>query len=280
MLDHKNKSKKVKEFFETDQKPWEDFYYRNRVVADMYWSRTNASLKFANRYFPNECRVLEIGSGPGHLSLELLNLGYDVVSCDIALRMASQTRQRTGKKNVVVADICSLPFQPKSFDAIVLIGVISYVSDPVAVLENMSLLLKRDGVLLISSPNMNLLFSAINRKIKGALTKRGLLKPEPITNNSFFENECTYYIATEFNMLVSAIGYSCLGSVNIGFGRVKFLNTHVFPEALDIAISKFLSWLSRLPGFRWLSRYSFANVACFRVNRAERILDMDLAQPG
>jgi len=260
-----NKSTRVKQFFEADQAPWEDLYHRNRVEANMYWDRRRTGLRLATRYFPDRGRVLEIGSGPGYLSQDLLRCRFDVVSCDLSLRMACQTRQRTGRDTVFVADIRSLPFQPASFDAIALIGVMSYVSDPVVVLGNLRLLLKPDGTLLVSSANQNLLFSALDRRLKNALTRIGLRRLGPAAKDkSFFANECTYYKAREFNQLVCGAGYSYLKSENIGFGRAKLLGTHVFPESLDVVNAKLLSRLSRIPGFRWLSSYAFANVACFR----------------
>ena len=255
----------MKDFFEGDSTRWEDFYHRDKVEANMYWSRTRAGLRLIDRLVPAQGRVLEIGSGPGHLSLALTERNYDVVSCDIALRMAELTRTRMGRDSVVVADSRSLPFRFASFDAIILIGVISYVSDPASVLEEIKALLKPGGVLVISSANTNLLFSALDRKIKTSLTSLKLRNPDAQARKSFFIEECSYYKAKEFNRLVEQCNFSFLASFNVGFGRAKLLDKHIFPPSLDIIMAKALSGLSRIPGFRWLGDYAFANVACFRV---------------
>lgn len=254
----------MKDYFEGGANPWEDFYHRDKVEAHMYWSRSQAGLELLDQFIPRKGRVLEVGSGPGHLSLEMVQRGYDVISCDIAMRMARLTRARTGRDNVLVADSRSLPFQPSSFDAIVLIGVISYVSDPVPVLDELKSLLKPDGVLVISSANTNLLFSAIDRKMKTAFSWLKLPEPDEQARKSFFIKECRYYKAKEFNRLVVRCNFSLLSSANIGFGRVKLLGRNIFSAKIDVILANLLSRISRVAGFRWLGEYSFANVACFR----------------
>ena len=160
-LDEKTKRRNIKSYFESDDVPWEGRYDNDRVEASMYGDRNRAGLALAGRFVSSGSRVLEIGSGPGYLSRELQDMDYDVVSCDLALRMASKTRARMNRDSVVVADVHALPFQPETFDAIVLVGVISYVTDPADVLRKLRNLLKPDGILLISSANTNLFFISI-----------------------------------------------------------------------------------------------------------------------
>ena len=235
----------------------------------MYGDRNTAGLALAARFVSSGSRVLEVGSGPGYLSRELQDMDYDVVSCDLVLRMASKTRIRMNRDSVVVADVHSLPFQPEAFDAIVLIGVISYVTDPVDVLCKLRNLLKPDGILLISSANTNLFFISISRKIDQLLVRLGFRYPKRKTAKSFFSKTCTYYKASEFNALVSETGFSLLDSANIGFGRLKLRKKSIFPDWLDVGLARLLSSISRLRMFRWLGNYAFANVACFRNNACE-----------
>ena len=235
----------------------------------MYGDRNRAGLALAARFVSSGSRVLEVGSGPGYLSRELQDMEYDVVSCDLALRMASKTRARMNRDSVVVADVHALPFQPEVFDAIVLIGVISYISDPVDVLCKLRKLLKPGGILLVSSANINLFFISISRKIDQLLVRLGFRNPKRKTAESFFSKTCTYYKASDFNALVSETGFSLLDSANIGFGRLKLRKKSIFPDWLDVGLARLLSSISRLRMFRWLGNYAFANVACFRNNACE-----------
>jgi len=233
----------------------------------MYSDRMSASLALVRKNVPNGGRILEVGSGAGQLSEKLTLDGYDVISSDLAVRMASSTRERVGGDQCIVADVQSLPFREGMFDAVVLIGVISYVDDAAEVLRKLRSLLNENGVLVISSANTNLLLSSIGRKLSEPFYWVGFDRPKIKKSKSFLANTCTYYKAAEFNSLVCESGYQLLESRNVGFGRFKLMQKNVFSAFVDITLARIVSFISRANMFGRLGQYAFANIACFRPQR-------------
>jgi len=263
-LSKDTKQTAIREYFESGDSPWESRYSKGDMEARMYHDRQDASLTLIRKYVPRGANVLEVGCGSGILSKKLQDEGYDVTCCDFALRMLRETRELTQNNSILVADAGALPFQDGVFDAVVLIGVMAYVAEPLAVLHGLRRLLTPSGVLLVSSANKRMLFGAISRKLNAPLYFLGARKPEADPTRKFFAETNIYYKASEFNPLVLSAGYELLGTSNIGFGRLRILKQKIFPDRFNIALSNFVSALSRVWPFRWLGDFAFNNIACFR----------------
>jgi SAM-dependent methyltransferase len=80
-------------------------------------------------WLPSEGRVLDLGSGTGHLSARLeQELGLDVVTADVS------DLHVVGRPPVLIADGV-LPFEEGAFSAALLFFMLGYPSDPSAVLS-------------------------------------------------------------------------------------------------------------------------------------------------
>jgi ubiquinone/menaquinone biosynthesis C-methylase UbiE len=74
-------------------------------------------------FLPPQSRVLEVGSGPGHLLIDLKQAGHDPVGLDLSRAMLGQARRRLERQDIEIP-LCrgvtgALPFGPNTFDAIV-----------------------------------------------------------------------------------------------------------------------------------------------------------------
>lgn len=78
-------------------------------------------------------RVLEVGGGHGHLTEDLLKRGYEVVvhgSEEVCFTRLYELREKYPEKlSFVVGPLLALPFEDKSFDAVISIRLISHVED-------------------------------------------------------------------------------------------------------------------------------------------------------
>jgi SAM-dependent methyltransferase len=112
--------------------------------------------------------VLDIGCGPGHLVVKLLELEKDVTALDIAPNMLSITQARVDSMTfssnfeTILADYSAHEFD-KTFDAISVMGFFDYVQDPVAVLQK--LIKDTNKEIYISIPG-DKGFLAFQRKIR------------------------------------------------------------------------------------------------------------------
>jgi SAM-dependent methyltransferase len=96
-------------------------------------------------------RLLEVGSGAGHLLQELRGLGWDVEGVDVD-RAAVENARTKGLK-VSVGPLETLHFADNHFDAICMSHVIEHLHDPVRLLAECHRILKPGGKLSLITPN-------------------------------------------------------------------------------------------------------------------------------
>ena len=99
---------------------------------------------------PVEGMVLDLGCGPGAMTVPLLEMKYQVVSTDISSAMVADVSRRSRElgvePRVAVADAAALPFLDRSFDAVVTTGVLEYVPDMRRAMREIARVLRPGGV--------------------------------------------------------------------------------------------------------------------------------------
>lgn len=99
-------------------------------------------------------RVLDVGCSTGYLARRLREGGATIVGIDADERVAE--RAGTFCESVHIGDVetMELPFEPGSFDAVVCADLIEHLRDPQAFLTRVRPLLRPDGRLVLSTPNI------------------------------------------------------------------------------------------------------------------------------
>jgi len=90
-------------------------------------------------------RVLEIGSGPGHIAAALAETGADVTGIDFSGSMIAVARARYPELSFHEADAEALPFDDESFDAVVSSFVVHHLARPETVFREVRRVLKPGG---------------------------------------------------------------------------------------------------------------------------------------
>jgi SAM-dependent methyltransferase len=106
-------------------------------------------------------RVLEIGCGAGGMLGPLQRYGT-VHGCDIDHEYVAYCKKR-GFERVLCASGYELPFADQSFDLVALFDTIEHIPDDVQALHEVRRLLKPDGVLFVSAPAYQFLWSQNDR---------------------------------------------------------------------------------------------------------------------
>ena len=161
--------------------------------------------------------ILDIGVGYGFLAAAMKKAGHKVLAVDffygeVAKQVCCQFEIPLLMLNV---ESHELPFQKESFDVVVLAEVIEhFTSDPLRPLEKIRRVLKRDGLLILTTPNS---LSAVNR-IKCFLGREETLTyqmPVMVGGHSYFYGHHRLFCMDELQELLKRAGYQ--------IGRKQFI---------------------------------------------------------
>lgn len=137
--------------------------WRDPVFARLDFGQISERIDQAIRQFAGDrARVLEVGCGPGQISLELARLGHDVtgidlspIAIDVAQRFASEDpwkAERGGLSYIAGDFLADERLEIRSFDAVVYVGALHHFPDQQAVGSRSSELLKSKGLLVAHEP--------------------------------------------------------------------------------------------------------------------------------
>jgi ubiquinone/menaquinone biosynthesis C-methylase UbiE len=181
----------VRDHFDHRSSTWGDLYTREVTFANYnFLIRKRHVLELFDR---RGGRFLDAGCGTGDFIPDLLARGEQVVALDFSADMIQQAKARVGgladssHLQFAVGDVTNLQLEPNSFDAIIAVGLVEYLSDVKGALAQMYKVLKPGGILIVTVPSIASPFMAyetlvpkIKRVVKRALALFGLWKPERV----------------------------------------------------------------------------------------------------
>ena len=121
------------------------------------WNRVRRVRKF----FPFAGKALDIGCGQGTFLQLLKREGWECHGTELTLESSSRA-SRSGI-SVSVGEIDENRFPLHSFDLITLWHVLEHLSEPLKTLKTITRLLKKGGILAISTPNIDSLQAGVGR---------------------------------------------------------------------------------------------------------------------
>jgi len=141
----------VRSLFDRKAAAWSSKYAPGGPLAE----RLHAISGTLEERLSPPARVLDFGCGAGNLSAELAARGYQVTGGDVSAPMLEQAR--AGK----CGDLCEwvalqastpLPFESRTFDAVVASSVFEYLSELESTVRELARVLKPGGLLLYTVP--------------------------------------------------------------------------------------------------------------------------------
>jgi 2-polyprenyl-3-methyl-5-hydroxy-6-metoxy-1,4-benzoquinol methylase len=106
----------------------------------------------ACRHFPSSGKVLDVGCGQGTFLQLMQERGWKGYGTELSAQSAS--RARGSGLSVSVGEIQPDQFPPDFFDLITFWQVLEHLRHPAAVLQRMRPLLRRGGIVAVSTPNV------------------------------------------------------------------------------------------------------------------------------
>lgn len=139
--------------------------------AELEWQRLNnpysrveycSTMYLIEKYFPKSGDIIDIGSGPGRYSLELLKKGYRVSLLDLSQNELDIAKRKAEEANLVADNYyCKSALEleflaDESFDGVLVMGPLYHLhslEEREKVLKDTHRILKKNGVALISYIN-------------------------------------------------------------------------------------------------------------------------------
>lgn len=130
------------------------FYKFGYKDAPSYWNFMYNEIKEACK---GKRKILDIGCAYGYF-LNALPGKVDKYGADVsehAIRMAKQNSD--GGKFVICDAESGLPFKDCFFDIVTMFDIIEHIKSPDLLIRNVNTVLKKSGLLLLSTPNNNII---------------------------------------------------------------------------------------------------------------------------
>lgn len=209
-----------------DQGYWEDIW-REHITPDYYKPFMEGKLytfeKMFRRHLPKTGKILEAGCGTAQLVVALNTIGYDCLGLDYAAQTLGKVQRVAGPLRLISGDLTALGISDHAFDAIISIGVVEHrQAGPDPFLNEMSRILKPDGVMLISVPYFN--------DLRRWRSRHGAYQ-DGVSGLSFYQYAFT---KTEFCSIIESSGYHVEAT---------------YSYAHQNTLSQELHWLKRIPAF-------------------------------
>lgn len=139
---------------------WDRIYQETSLNGRIHRRRQDVALSWVDALaLPEGSRILEVGCGAGQTAVELARRGHHVWALDgseAMLRRAQENALAAGVKSRVVhmmGDAHRLGFDSASFDLVIALGVVSWLQEPKAAMEEMARVTRPGGHVLVTSLN-------------------------------------------------------------------------------------------------------------------------------
>ena len=110
-------------------------------------------------------KVLDLGCGYGDMSIAAAKLNARVFAIDFFSNSLTREKQSKYKISFRKLDIgsTSLPYSKNSFDCVFMGEIVEHIStSPLGLMRQLNMLMKRDGILILTTPNVASIYKAMS----------------------------------------------------------------------------------------------------------------------
>ena len=139
---------------------FDEKYFSTHTYADitfarysMYWWSNRFFAMLARRYGRRGARLLEVGSGLGHLVGQLEDT-FETVGLDLNFWAVKQSRSVVHRSALQTASAQDLPFEAGSFNVVIIKHIVEHLPDPARAIAEIGRVVEKDGVLILATPNL------------------------------------------------------------------------------------------------------------------------------
>lgn len=147
--------------------PFDDKYFSTHTYAGIsfakysqYWWSNRFFARLARRYGKRGTRLLEIGSGLGHLVGQLSDQ-FQTLGLDVNLWALVQSQAVAKSTLFQVGSAVDLPYATGSFGLVIIKHVVEHLDHPEKCIQELGRILAPGGVLILATPNLDSLLKPL-----------------------------------------------------------------------------------------------------------------------
>ena len=139
-----------------DEKYFSTHTYANVTFArySMYWWSNRFNAILARRYGKRGARLLEIGSGMGHLVGQLEDT-FETYGMDLNHWAVKQSKSVVNQTSLQTASAQELPFKDGAFNIVIIKHIVEHLPDPEKAIREIGRVTEPGGVLILATPNLD-----------------------------------------------------------------------------------------------------------------------------
>ena len=139
-----------------DEKYFSTHTYANVTFAkySMYWWSNRFNAIQARRYGKRGGRLLEIGSGMGHLVGQLEDT-FATFGMDLNHWAVQQSKSVVEKTQLQTASAQELPYKDSAFNVVIIKHIVEHLPDPQQAIQEIGRVTEPGGILILATPNLD-----------------------------------------------------------------------------------------------------------------------------
>jgi SAM-dependent methyltransferase len=141
--------------------PFDEKYFSTHTYADVsfakysqYWWSNRFFAMLARRYGKKGARLLEIGSGLGHLAAQLEDT-FHTFGMDLNHWAVKQSKPVIYKTDLQTASAQELPFADASFNVVIIKHIVEHLPQPEKAIREIGRVTEPGGTLILATPNLS-----------------------------------------------------------------------------------------------------------------------------
>jgi SAM-dependent methyltransferase len=120
----------------------------------MYWWSNRFYAMLARRYGKRGSRLLEVGSGMGHLVGQLEDT-FETFGVDINHWAVKKSKEVVNTSQLQTASAQELPFTNHSFNIVIIKHIVEHLPDPQKAIQEIGRVTEPGGTLILATPNLD-----------------------------------------------------------------------------------------------------------------------------
>lgn len=264
----------VNEFFSNNSMYWKLIYQQDNNLTNQLYQisqRKRTILRFIDGLAGNgRFHILDVGCGAGELLGEMKKRGHHTVGMDLSREMVLAAREQTAgvpaeNSGFTQGDIEAIPFADNLFDVVTCVGVLSYLKSEHRALEEMKRVLRPDGILVITLPNIlrvnNLLdpyyfLTRVSKYTIRGFAGNGKNRVKSRNRNNGNSIYVRKYFYNQLGRLFRSKGFFKISTAGLGFGPLTFGGREIMIGSGPISLSNRLEKLSGIKILRFLNLFA------------------------